>query len=189
MPAYRAHEGESLAVRLPRSWSSRGVAARLAGVIALITLAAVLSIAIVFSLDAYLPLAALAGFFGAIVAMIVAFILLVRAVRQISSWRAVELAVELDRGELAPGETVEVRLQLQGRKRVPNVALNLWSASRRLPLASVADLGRSDVGSESRAVKLVLPRDLPADCELEVVADDMRAEPLVQRFRVVVQRS
>lgn len=188
MPAYRAQEGESLAVRLPRSWSSRGVAARLAGVIGLIALAAVLSIAIVISLDAYLPLAALACFFGAIVALIVGGILLVRAVRQVSSWRAVELAVELDRGELAPGETVEVRVQLHGRKRVPNVALNLWSASRRVPLTSLADLGRSDVGTESRAVKLVLPRELPADYELEVIADDMRAEPLVQRFRLV-QRS
>jgi len=85
--------------------------------------------------------------------------------------------------------TVEARVHLSGRKRVPSLVVYLRSdAGQRTQLASLADVGRSDVGSEIRAFRFAVPVALPAGCEIELVAEDMRAEPFVQRFRAPIQR-
>lgn len=150
--------------------SSRGVLGKTIGAALLLLLAAVLAVAIVTWLDRDQVLLAFLCFFGAMVSLILSAIYALRAFRQLTHWGMVDFRVDLvDDG---------VRVHLLGRKRVPSIALYACKGYHRVLLTTVADLGRTDVGTESRDV----PLSLGPGCALEIVADDMRAEPLVQRF-------
>lgn len=187
MVPYRQDGDRPLTIRLARTWATSTASLYLGGATFSFAFAAILAIGIVLCLDAHFVVLAFICFFGAVVAVMIGALLTFRALGHVRRWRGVSFAIELD-GSVIAGETISARVQLTGRKRVPSVTMSLWRDDIRTRLVSIADLGRVDAGSETRVVELTIPRDVADDCELEVVAEDMRADPLVERFALPIRR-
>lgn len=181
MVPYRGSQEVQRFTALRRTFSSRRWMRRMAGSVGLVVLAFLFLVGVVFALDIHSVWAAFALFFGAISSLVVSGLLFLRGLSQLARWRAIGLGIEMD-PSFVPGESSEIRVVLQGRKRVANVAVILATRSSRVPLGSIADLGRDAEGSEGKTLRVTLPRELPDGAELELIADDMRADPLVQRF-------
>lgn len=181
MVPYRASEEVQRTIALRRTFSSRRWLGRMAGAAGLVVGAFVLLAAVVFALDLHSVWGALGLFIASIGCLIGSARLVARALAQLARWRGVGLGVEIDPSFVA-GEPSELRLVLQGRKRVASVTVILATKTSRVPLGSLADLGRDEGGTEGKPLRITLPREVPEGAELELIAEDMRADPLIQRF-------